>query len=631
MNEDNITTKNEPKEFNLVELFNGLVKINQHIVQNYLKNYSGYHHDNRDIALTFSSFFSKLFADPKEMMKVQRFQMEFLQKQQELWKNIFIDQGGKNEKEPVISPQKGDNRFKAPHWNKYAYFDFLKQNHLLTEQLALQIVDEVELGEPLKGRLDFYTKQYAELLSPANFLFTNPEALELAVETKGKSLWNGFNNFVKDIEKGRITQVDESAFEVGRNLAITPGAVIYENELIQLIQYTPSTKNVSETPLLIIPPWINKYYILDLQPKNSFIKFMVDQGFTVFIISWKNPSPGMGHLTFDDYVNEGALKAIEITRNISGAEKINVLGYCLGGTLLGVAASILAAREEKVINTLTFLASMIDFSDIGPMGDVINEALVNKLERGELLKDGIMHGHDMERAFNLIRAKDMIWNYAVDNYLKGTAPSVFDVIYWTNDNTNLPARMYVYYMKEMIFKNKLVQKNALNICETPIDIGKIDVPVFVVAMERDYISPPQTVFITTRLVSGAVEFILGESGHVMGVANPPYKNKYGYFLNGKLGKGYEEWQKTATFHEGSWWTAWTEKLKEKSGKQIPAPKNSGNIKYKEIEPAPGKYVKEKCEVSFSKSTKKKEREMNQKKNTGTPHPSAQNSRMVKEN
>jgi len=631
--ENTVTANHVSKKFSVGELFKGIIKINQKIVQNYLNNHSAYHHDNRDIMLTYFSFYTKLFAQPKEMIKVQDFQLEFLQKRQALWQRIFIDPyfvKDKKENLPLIAPHPKDKRFNADQWIKYPYFDFLKQNHLLIEELAMRIIDEVEMGEPLKKRLDFYTKQYAELFSPSNFLFTNPEAIELAMETKGESLWNGFNNFVKDIEKGRITQVDETAFEVGKNLAITPGAVVYEDELIQLIQYSPVTKNVSEIPLIIIPPWINKYYILDLQPQNSFIKYTVARGFTVFVISWKNPPPGMGNLTFDNYVNEGAINAIEIARNISGKEKINVLGYCLGGTLLAVAASILAARKEKIINTLTFLAAMIDFSDIGPMGDVIDESLVSKLERGELLKDGVMHGNDMEKAFNLIRVKDMIWNYAVDNYLKGLPPPVFDVIYWTNDNTNLPATMYIYYMREMILKNMLVQKNALTICDTPIDIGKIDVPVFIIAMEKDYISPPQTVFVTSRLVSGPVEFILGQSGHVMGIANPPSKKKYGYYLNGKLGKGYEEWQKTATFHDGSWWTAWTEKLKEKSGKQIPAPKNLGNKKYKEIEPAPGTYVKEKCEICFPNSKTHKKTENKSVKSVEIPDTKLQNEPVLME-
>ncbi|HWY13451.1 MAG TPA: class I poly(R)-hydroxyalkanoic acid synthase, partial [Bacteroidia bacterium] len=320
----------------------------------------------------------------------------------------------------------------------------------------------------------------------------------------------------------------------------------------------------------------------------------VDQGLMVYVISWKNPMPGMGHLSFEDYVEKGALKAIEITKEISQAEKINVLGYCLGGTLLSIAGSILAAKKIDIINSITFLASMVDFSDIGPMGDVINEALVTKLEHGELLKDDVMHGHDMERAFNLIRVKDMIWYYAINNYLKGETPPSVDVIYWTNDNTNLPAGMYVYYMRKMILENKLSRKNALRIVDTPIDIGKIEAPVFVIGMKEDYISPPATAFTTTELVSGPVEFILGGSGHVMGVANPPSKNKYGYYLNGKLGYGFDKWQNTASYKEGSWWIPFSEKLKKISGKQIPASKYTGNNKYKPIENAPGKYVKEKC-------------------------------------
>jgi polyhydroxyalkanoate synthase len=580
----------EQKEFSIGELFRGLLNTNLRITQNYITNFSGYQRDSHDIVLTYSYFYTKLFAEPYEMIKVQNYWMEFSQQQQALWKNIFID----NNYKPLVLPEKADKRFVAPQWEKYQSFDFIKQNYLLFEQLALKIVEEVEMGEPIRKKMDFYTQQYTNLFSPANFLLTNPEVLELTIKTNGENLWNGFNNLVGDIEKGRITQTDDSAFELGKNLAITPGSVIYENELIQLIQYSPTTKNIHEIPLLIIPPWINKYYILDLQPKNSFVKFMVDQGFSVYIISWKNPTPQMGSFTFDDYVNKGALTAIEVTEQVSGSKKINVLGYCLGGTLLSIASSILASRESNVINTITFLASMIDFTDIGPMGDVINESLVSKLENGQLLKDNVMRGHDMERAFNLIRAKDLVWNYAVNNYLKGIQPPAFDVIYWTNDNTNLPANMYVYYMREMIFKNKLSQKNALSISDTLIDIGKIIVPVYVIAMKEDYISPPQTAFTTTKLVSGPVEFILGESGHVMGIANPPAKKKYGYYLDGKLDNGYQEWQNTAKFFEGSWWTAWSDKLKKISGSKIPASDVLGNKKYKIIEPAPGSYVKEKC-------------------------------------
>jgi polyhydroxyalkanoate synthase len=583
----------ENKEFDFVNFANALCKVGQKITQNYLENFSGYHHDNRDIAQTYFNFFSKVVINPQEVIKLRDSYLDFVQAQQQAWKRIFIDLPQASP--PIISAEKNDKRFLAPEWNKYPYFIFIKENYLLIEKLAIQIIDEVEIGDKAKKKLEFYTEQYIDALSPANFLLTNPEAMKLAIETKGQSLWNGFTNLINDIEKGRITQSDESAFEVGKNLAITPGFVIYENELIQLIQYSPITKKVNEIPLLIIPPWINKFYILDLQPKNSFVKFLVEQGITVFMISWKNPASGIGDLTFDDYVKEGVLKAIEIAKEISSVKKINTLGYCLGGTILSVAASILSVdKKTNPINSATFLAAMIDFSDIGPMGDVIDEALVKKLERGELVKNGVMPGADMERAFNLIRANDLVWNYVVNNYLKGNKPSAFDVIYWTNDNTNLPESMYKYYMRNMILENKLSRKNALTICNSPIDMGKIEFPVFVIGLNEDYIAPAKTDFKTTELVSGPVEFILGGSGHVMGVVNPPSKNKYGYYLDGKLGKGFDVWKKSAKFSEGSWWTPWLEKLLKNSGQQIIAQEKHGNEKYKMIEPAPGKYVKEKC-------------------------------------
>lgn len=580
------------QDFNIVEAADGIRRAYLRVVHNYLNNISGYHHDVRDINLTYLDLYTKAVVNPGEMLKVYSFYLDFLNKQQQAWYQVFVD----SRSALPIEPQKGDKRFLSEEWNLKPYYNFIKQNYLLAEKFAQQIVDEVEIDEKIRKKLDFYVGQYMDAFSPANFLFTNPEAIKLALETKGESLWKGFTNLVGDIEKGKITQTDESAFEVGKNLGITPGNVVYENELIQLIQYTPITKNVSEIPLLIIAPWINKYYILDILPKNSFVKFLIDQGLTVFIISWRNPKPGINHTSFDDYVEEGAIKAIDIVKSITNAKRINTLGYCLGGSLLSIACSILAQREkENPVNTATFLASMVDFSYIGPMGDVIDGALMKKLERGELLKNGILHGHDMETAFNLIRSNDLVWGYVVNNYLKGITPTAFEVIYWTNDNTNLPANMYLFYMKEMIVGNKLSRRNALHICNTSIDVSKIDFPVYVIGLKEDYISPAKTCFTTTKLVSGPVEFILGGSGHVMGAINPPYKKKYGYYMDGKLGFEFEDWVNTAYFYEGSWWTPWSEKLKKNSGKEIPAPAKPGNATYKAIEPAPGSYVKEKCE------------------------------------
>jgi len=580
-------------EFSFTDFINNLNQASQKLTQSYLHNASGYQHDSRDIGMIYINYFNKIAINPKELVKIQNSYFDFLKNQQETWNNVFINSSQSSSQS--IQNQKPDRRFLAKEWVDYPFFNFIKQNFILFEKLAKQIIDETEIDEKTKKKLGFYNEQFLYLFSPANFLATNPEAIKITIETKGNNLWKGFNNLLQDIEKGRINQVDESVFEVGKNLATTSGSVVYENELIQLIQYSPATKNVHEIPLLIIPPWINKFYILDIEPKKSFVKYLVELGVTVYMISWKNPTAKMGGLTFDDYVKSGALKAIEVVQNISSVKKINTLGYCLGGTLLAVVSAILSKdKKNNPINSATFLASMIDFSDIGPMGDIIDEAIVKKLERGEMLTCGIMHGHDMERAFNLIRAKDLIWYYVVNNYLLGINPVDFDVMYWTNDNTNLSAEMYKYYMRYMILENKLSRKNALNICDTSIDIGKIDFPVFVVGFSEDYISPAKTTFITTELVSGSVEFILGGSGHVAGLINAPSKNKYGYYLNGKLGGTFEEWRNSAKYFEGSWWTPWIERLINNSGKQILATEKSGNEKYKIIEPAPGKYVKEKC-------------------------------------
>lgn len=581
-------SENETKD-----TFEGLFRANQRLIQNYYENFSGYQHDLRDMATTYAHFTSKIFIDPQETAKLQTSYLSFLDKQQKLFANII------NKKEnapytPVIEPEHEDNRFKASEWKEEPFFDYIKQSYLLVSEYMRNTVDMVDMEDKRKRKILFYMNHYIDALSPSNFAATNPEVIKLARETKGESLKQGFKNLLADIEKGSITQTDERAFEIGKNLAITKGAIIYQNELIQLIQYSPMGEQVYENPLLIIPPWINKYYILDLQPENSFVHFLVKKGFTVFMISWKNPAPSMKNISFDDYIEKGVLKSSEVIQSVTGGKKINMLGYCLGGTLLGTALSVMYTRKNIPVQSATFLASMLDFTDVGPMGDVIDQALVRKLERGELQEKGVMDGHDMEKAFNLIRANDLIWNYVVNNYLKGKSPKAFDVLYWTNDNTNLPAKMYTYYLRHMLLENKLSRKNALRICDSPIDISKIEVPSFVIAMREDHISPPQTAFTTTELLSGSVEFILSDSGHVMGVANPPSRKKYGYSRHGELGYGFEKWKESAKHFEGSWWLPWSDWLKKLSGKKINAPLHPGNKQYKTIEQAPGAYVKEKC-------------------------------------
>jgi polyhydroxyalkanoate synthase len=580
-------------EFNPTEIITGMNNAGVKLWTDFFKNFKGYQHDSRSIAITYFNFLSKIAINPHEMQKVYGLWLDYLDCQQRIWNSVFINPDEECTFKEIA--KKNDKRFTATEWN-IPYFDFIRQNYLITERLAERIISEVEIGYKARTKMSFYNQHFMDLFSPANFLPTNPEVQKAAIETHGKSLFQGFKNLIKDIEKGQITQTDESAFEVGVNLATSPGAVIFENQLIQLIQYSPTTDTVFEKPILMIPPWINKFYILDLQAHNSLVKFLVDKGFTVFMISWRNPCPETSHLSFDDYVELGALKAIEVAKEISDVDKINTFGYCLGGTLLSVAAAILENQGDKdPINTATFLAAMIDFIDVGPMGNVIDEALVKKLDRGELLHNGLLHGHNMELAFNLIRSHDLIWNYAVNNYLKGLKPTAFDVLYWTNDNTNLPGEMYKYYIHRIILENGLSRKNALTVSGYPIDIGKISCPVFVIGLTEDYISPASTVFITTRMVSGPVEFILGGSGHVMGAINPPSKNKYGYWIDGELKGNYEAWKNTAKYREGSWWNSYYESLSKHSGKKVPARKKLGNKFYPILENAPGSYVKKSCD------------------------------------
>ncbi len=580
--------------FNFTSFNINIMKMNERILSNYLKNYSGYHHDIRDIINTYIDYLSRLILDPIQLTQVINYWLNYYSDQIFLFKRIVLELELNIDSERTLS-YKNDKRFRDIEWTKYPYFSLLAESHILLEKLNNLIINQTDIDNKLRKKLRFYSLQYLSLLAPSNFLITNPTVLRLAMESNGKSLWAGFNYLVEDLERGKISQTDFSAFEVGVNLAVTPGAVVFENEIMQLIQYMPTKNTVFQIPMLIVPPWINKYYILDLQPKNSFINYLVSNGFNVFIISWRNPQPGMANIEFEDYVSKGALKAIEVTKGITGTKKVNTLGYCLGGTLLSIACSILSKNKgDNPVNSVTFLASMIDFSDIGTMGDIINSALVSKLERGELIEDGLMKGEDMETAFNLIRPNDLIWKYIVSNYLMGIKPPALDVMYWTNDNTNLPAAMYIYYMRNMILENKLSRKNKLKFNDVTIDVSEIKCPVIVIGLKDDLISPAITTFTTTKLVSGSIEFILGESGHVMGTINPPEINKYGYLIQGTLGNGFDEWVKTAKYKRGSWWQYWIERIAEHSGFRKEASQSLGSKDFKVIEAAPGKYVKEKC-------------------------------------
>lgn len=586
------------------EFFKDITQASHRVFQTYLDNLPNLIHSGKDLAEAWRIFGTSITSHhDNSSFAIGQAYFNFYKKQMELWQEIHqhIQQGGTL---PLSS--NGDKRFKSPEWSEAPYyFYFIKQTYLLASELFTTIIEQADIDEQTRKKLKFYIGLFIEAMSPANFIVTNPEVIKLAQQTGGESLRKGFLNFIHDMKQGRISQTDFSAFEVGKNLAITPGSVIFQNELIQIIQYKPLTKNVFQVPLLIIPPWINRYYILDLEPHNSFVRFAVQQGFTVFMISWRVPKGEMGNITFDDYAQSGVLDAIAAIQEITKQKKVNALGYCIGGTLLGTVGAILSARKTMAngkkktstinpLNTLTFLASMLDFSDFGQLSAVVDFPLVEKMEK-EIGQNGILKGRDMTNAFNMIRSKDLIWNYVVNNYLKGNSPAPYSILYWTNDNTNLPGKMYTYYLRHFILKNKLSKKDALKICGTPIDLGRIKNPCYVVGTAEDHISPCRTAFATTHLVGGKVEFILGESGHVAGIINPPppHNGKYGYYHNGKLGKDLQHFRNTAQHCKESWWLHWAKWLRKYSGKQITAPSKPGSKKYKVIEPAPGSYVKEK--------------------------------------
>lgn len=495
---------------------------------------------------------------------------------------------------PPTSPV-SDRRFAAKAWEDNPVFNYLKHSYLLASEVLIKAAHAANLDKENQKRLDFYTRYYVDAMSPTNFIATNPEVMQLAIETKGQSLLNGLRNLLADMEKGRITMTDESAFKVGENLAITPGAVIFQNKLIQLIQYKPTTDQVNSQPVVIVPPCINKFYIMDLQPSNSLVKFIVDQGYTVFLISWVNPDESFANTQWDDYVEQGILSAFEKARTITNALKVHAVSWCVGGTLLATALAVLHARQQgHTVASATYLTTMLDFSEPGDIGVFLSEAAVAQ-RKAHLKITKVLSGRDLAIAFNMLRANDLIWSYVVNNYLKGQTPPAFDILYWNSDSTNMPAAMYIFYLKNMYLDNKLVQPNALTICGEPIDLGNIHTPSYFLSTIEDHIAPWKSTFLGTEKVGGKVEFVLGASGHIAGVINPAQKNRRNYWVGGELGKGPDHWLQTAESKPGSWWTHWAAWLATHGGDLIEAPRTLGNDTYKELEPAPGSYVKKRID------------------------------------
>ncbi|MEO8738457.1 MAG: class I poly(R)-hydroxyalkanoic acid synthase [Casimicrobiaceae bacterium] len=484
-----------------------------------------------------------------------------------------------------------DRRFASKEWREQPYFTLLKEAYLLYSEYLHQLVELAQGEAAEQKRLAFLVDQYVDAIAPSNFLATNPDALKLALDSGGASLAQGLTNLAADAQRGRISMTDETAFAVGVNLAITPGSVVFRNELVELIQYAPRTKTVFKRPLLIVPPCINKYYILDLQPENSFVRYAVEQGHTVFMVSWRNIGSAQGTLGWDDYLQDGVLTVIDRVRDIAASSTLNVLGFCVGGTLLASALAVLAARRIHHASSATFLTTMLDFSDPGDIGVyVAREALAAR--EPALRGGGRVKGSELANAFASLRANDLVWNYVVGNYLKGQTPPAFDLLYWNSDSANLPGPMYVDYVRNMYLDNRLCEPDALTMCDEAIDLGRINVPAYVYASRDDHIVPWRSAYRTVKLLGGEPVFILGASGHIAGVINPAAKNRRNYWSNELLTEDADDWLERAESIAGSWWPHWAAWLAGYAGARHPAPRAAGNARNRPLCPAPGTYVTE---------------------------------------
>jgi polyhydroxyalkanoate synthase subunit PhaC len=512
--------------------------------------------------------------------KMQALQQEFLKEVTELWNKSLKNQY-------VLK----DRRFADPAWAANPLAAFTAESYLLNAKTLAAMVDTLDTDDKTRARIRFTVEQLNAAAAPSNFIALNAEAQKKALDTHGESISKGLQNLLHDIQQGHISMTDESLFHVGKNVATTEGAVVFENELFQLIEYKPLTDKVYEKPFLMVPPCINKFYILDLQPENSVVRYSVAQGHRTFLVSWRNPDASLAKATWDDYIENAVIKAISVTQEVSGAKTINALGFCVGGTMLGTALAVLAARGQKPVTSATFLTSMVDFSDTGVLDLFIDEAFVSYREQ-EMGKGGLMKGGNLATTFSFLRPNDLVWNYVVGNYLKGETPPPFDLLYWNSDSTNLPGPFYAWYLRNTYLENKLTKPGQATVCGEKIDLGKVDIPVYIYGSREDHIVPINGAYATTQFLPGPKRFVMGASGHIAGVINPPAKNKRCYWVrdDDQLPKTHDEWMQAAVEHPGSWWPDWSTWLAAQAGKQIAAPKTYGKGKHKAIEPAPGRYV-----------------------------------------
>lgn len=515
--------------------------------------------------------------------KLKALQEAYVREAAELW-NGGLQQGSATK----------DKRFANAAWAQNPVAAFSAAVYLLNARTLLGLAEAADTDPKTKARLRFAVEQWMAASAPSNFLALNAEAQQKAVETKGESIARGIQNLLADLQQGSVSMTDASAFDVGRNVATTEGAVVFENDMFQLVEYKPLTRQVYERPYLVVPPCINKFYILDLQPDNSLIRYLSEQGHRTFVVSWRNPDASMEGKTWDDYIEDGAIKAMDVVQDITGARQINALGFCVGGTILGTSLAVLAARGQKPVASATLLTTFLDFEDTGVLDVFVDDAFVQYREM-QLGQGGLLKGQELASTFSFLRPNDLVWNYVVANYLKGETPPPFDLLYWNSDSTNLPGPMYAWYLRNTYLENNLCKPGKCTVAGQKVDLRKVDIPVYIYGSREDHIVPITGAYASVKHLPGKKRFVMGASGHIAGVINPPAKNKRSYWTNDKLPASFEEWSKGAKEHPGSWWTDWSTWLKGHAGKQIAAPKAYGKgTRYKAIEPAPGRYVKAKA-------------------------------------
>jgi len=543
--------------------------------------------DTSTLGFDFVDLMTKMMTDPTA---VARAQIDLFNQSLAVWQKtaerMFVPQA------PDADKPK-DKRFKHPDWTENAIFSFVKDSYLVAAKSILSTVREIKgMDNAAARKVDFYTRQFVDALSPSNFVATNPEVLTATLESGGQNLLRGLENLLSDLGRGAgrlsITMTDMSAFRLGENIATTSGKIVYQNNLMQLIQYAPSTQAVRRRPLLIVPPWINKFYVLDLKPKNSFIKWAVDQGHTVFVISWVNPDEKLAEKSFEDYMLEGPVAALGAIERATDERRVNAVGYCLGGTLLASTAAYLAAKNDDRLASATYFVTLVDFTDVGDMAVFIDNEQLASLER-RMRERGYLEAEDMATSFNMLRANDLIWSFVINNYLLGKEQVPFDLLFWNSDSTRMPAAMHSFYLRKMYQQNLLAKPGGVTLAETPIDLSKIKIPTFILSTREDHIAPWKSTYAATHLYSGPIKFVMSAAGHMAGVISAP-GSKYGHWTNDNLPASPDEWFSGATSHQGSWWPVWDEWITRLDPDRIPA-REPGGGKLSIVEDAPGSYVR----------------------------------------